>query len=323
MKRNLEIFPSYQPQTLIESKKRKSEEPTPAKVQKVCRQAESILSAMPAQQKPSCYFEKLPEELQLQILSFLPLEDLQTTQNVNKTLNRLSDEKIIELVNTKKIPLAELGYSYTQLQTLVASSGDRIDFLNLSNSGELNKLKFIKYCQNITHLILRKCYINSEGARIFATLKCFSNLTVLDISDNSLHNIGVEHLSKSPSLSQVTSLNLSKTEIDNRGAEFIAQTTYLNALRILDVSSNRIDYVGAGKILDSKNLTSLTEINLFGNPITDFGGHYIANVIGLSKITSLNLAFTQISEIGLQAMICSKYARKITRLTYQTHCNPH
>lgn len=221
---------------------------------------------------------------------------LQNIELIDLGFNLLGDLSIRELsINPDCTSLINLNIDLSGITTegiydlAYSQFFENLTFLNISgNNVGYQGMKFISkssFARKLTYLFLSNCKINHTSAGILRK-KIFSNLHMLDISQNKILNKGIIRLSKG--LENLTFLNLNDCNISSEAVNYLTRSKFFSNLSVINLSQNRIGDKGL-LYLTSCQHCSLQTLNLSNNQITFLGANYLANASQLTTLAKLNL----------------------------------
>ncbi|KAG2388476.1 hypothetical protein C9374_000640 [Naegleria lovaniensis] len=177
--------------------------------------------------------------------------------------------------------------------------------LHLSKMTNLRKL-FLKGCSisnqgceylsqmteptSLTELDVSSNNIDKNGCK---HLKCFKNLLILDISNNTIGGEGLALLFEHESLPRLTDLDISRCEISNDLESFVTHAP--RHIVRLNLASNTLREIAP---LCDEKFSHLSHLNLCVNQLSGSACRDIAECKYFSKLTFLDLTFNQIQASG-------------------------
>ena len=139
--------------------------------------------------------------------------------------------------------------------------------INNNNSNSIN-INEIHNDDNSTlelqELILHRNNIDALGIKYLTHTTCFSNLTKLDISCNTIEDEGIANLYKNQaSLKKLVKLNLCQNQITEKGIKLFSKcTNLLSHLKYLNLANNNIHKDGIMSVLTNKKCKKLVYLNI-------------------------------------------------------------
>ena len=125
-----------------------------------------------------------------------------------------------------------------------------------------------------------------------------SQLTILDLSNNSINHEGMRWLAYQEGLCyNLIELNLSENLLDHRAAKFLTKVEF-NSLDRLNISKNDLGPLGASILAEKGNFPNLRELNIAENFLMKEGAKGLANGPAFKKITTLNIFGNDINDYG-------------------------
>ena len=238
------------------------------------------------------------------IANFLSKSDKLEVLDLNSnSLEELGIKNVLDSTNILNLHKLKIGnnINYTTDQDLICIADILIHATKLVELDlSYNKLK----CINCTRYLLYKIQdvftnlirlnasggiISDEVAEAFAeALSENTKLKELDLSDNNLHEEGINKIFDGLKVSTLLKLNISNNNITHKAAEYIATFLSRNTnLEELDISYNNLLSAGAIKIC-STDISSLITFNISHNYIMVEAANDIATF--LSQNTKLRVA---------------------------------
>jgi uncharacterized protein (TIGR02996 family) len=131
-------------------------------------------------------------------------------------------------------------------------------------------------------------HLQSDGRRLdrLPFLPHIRHTLFLDLSSQSLGDVGVERLADAPMLSQVHGLNLGSTHMGDRGLEALSTTPRLTRLRELYLNDNPITDEGVRQFLLSTVLEQLEVLDVRFTEITCEGIDVLRRILGRKLLYS-------------------------------------
>jgi uncharacterized protein (DUF983 family) len=151
-------------------------------------------------------------------------------------------------------------------------------------------------------LDMSHCKLNDADVAILATAlsQKSSFVNALDLSDNSIGEIGAHHLALVlPLNTELSYLSLNQNQLLDGGASALSDGLKLNStLRNLELSRNGIGDAGTGALAGMLETANLMAFNLSFNRIGPSGARLLGKVLRNSKLKSLDLAGNTIGDLG-------------------------
>ncbi|KAG0273169.1 hypothetical protein BGZ95_011003 [Linnemannia exigua] len=232
-----------------------------------------------------------------------------TQQQMLARCINLPSMKMIHII----LPMDLFELSSIQLERL--SFRPKLSFEVVSGQGgfelgksELEKLaEILKANSTLTTLNLTRNSIGDVGAVILSeALRTNSTLTTLDLYCNSIGGDGAVALSEAlKTNSTLTTLNFYGNWIGANGAKALSETLKINsALITLNLSFNSIGNNGAKALSEAlKTNSTLTTLNLRKNPIGENGAVALSEALMTnSSLTTLDLSHNLSGENGAAAL---------------------
>jgi uncharacterized protein (TIGR02996 family) len=199
------------------------------------------------------------------------------------------------------------------------------------------------YLANLHALGLADCVLRvTEDSPLLDLLSRLPRLIALNLSDNTVGDVGLAALADAPALSglrtlrlagqneipfrdlihaqgaaalavsayltQLTELDLSGNAVGDAGLRHLANSPALQKLKNLDLGNNGIGEIGDAGIealAGSDRLQQLTVLALGQNPLGIPGARALAGWPGLARLEVLNLQQCWIRDVGLEALLTS------------------
>lgn len=213
------------------------------------------------------------------------------------------DQERIARLNDGHCPLRDLGLSRDELLQFFQNNGEKIKYFDASGFDIDLILELMKYCPNLSQVLLKECKISDDFAQALAEkLSQMKDLKTLDVSNNYIGSKGAQALgldtiepdgSVVSPLGNLQTLDVSNNHIGDAGAEALR---WLEHLQTLDVSNNRIGAAGAEAL---GQLVNLQTLNVGSNYIGFVGAEALGQ---LEHLQNLNIAGNQIGPAGAEAL---------------------
>jgi Leucine-rich repeat (LRR) protein len=142
----------------------------------------------------------------------------------------------------------------------------------------------------LTHMKKMSLYSSKLSDDGLIALKDMHDLVFLDMSNNSIHGDGLQHITGCKMLRQ---LSLNKNHIEGQHLSYIAP---LRSLECLTLDYNPIDDDGV------QHLAELTNLKLLGLRDTNITDRCIPSLGRLSNLKSIYISRTLISESGIEKL---------------------
>ena len=113
-------------------------------------------------------------------------------------------------------------------------------------------------------------------------------LESLDLGENMLKQLGVDHLAAAPCLSEVKALRLDRCEIPLAGARRLAKADFVSDLRLLDVGHNHFGPVGLAALLERE--PPLHTLRMRDNDLFDKGAALLAESPASNALLEVDLS---------------------------------
>lgn len=132
----------------------------------------------------------------------------------------------------------------------------------------------------------------------------FSEVTLLDVSDNPVGTEGLIAIGESPHTGKLRSLNASKLNAEDAGAEALAKSATL-APESLWLRYNAFTAKGVAALANSRVLSKVELLDLGFNPVGDEGASALAASPYVGALEHLDLTSTKIGDVGAAALMDS------------------
>lgn len=263
-------------------------------VTKLAEEVEEAKEVERRQKDSQSIFNLSVKDIDSQIVGYLDNRSRRAMRLVSKVAcERVSEKLKLELIDFKKIDkgetvLADLCKYYEGLNFPSVSIAIKVDKWDLNQFTRVieslsknTKIKEMELFIGSSHLG------DSDSAAL--TVSTVFNITMLDISGQSLTAKGAHHIAGMPNL---TSLIVTSNHLKDEGAQLISGMTNLTTL---DIGSNILKAAGAQHIA---RMTNLTNLDIRANILlTATGSQHISNMINL---TALNICYTNLKDAGAQ-----------------------
>ena len=134
-----------------------------------------------------------------------------------------------------------------------------------------------------------------------------SQLTILDLSNNSINHEGMRWLAYQEGLCyNLIELNLSENLLDHKAAKFLTKVEF-NSLDRLNISKNDLGPLGAAILAEKGNFPNLRELNIAENSLMKEGAKGLANGPAFKKISTLNIFGNDINDYGFYILSKGKF----------------
>lgn len=236
--------------------------------------AELIPDALKHANKHKCETNQIPTlAKQYQILIHSPVLrigkdfnpiDLRSFFQISKTENK----------NLRIIDLSDKGINENTMITIIETINDSVHTLDLSdnpnigNNGINQFLRLDKHFTSLSHLFLNNIGIDNNSIDSMKTILLKMKLNTLSLNKNNLNGNYCSQLIEciKAQESELRILNLADNNIHNFGVEAIASWIKTNPkLKTLDLSNNPFDDIGAWKLLEA--LSQNTNLECLHLPI--------------------------------------------------------
>jgi len=159
----------------------------------------------------------------------------------------------------------------------------------------------------LTELLLGKCSLNDEGARILAhAVKGNNRLRTLSLFSNDIGSDGAAHLATALcGNNELKELFLQQNKMGDEGAKEMAKALECNGtLELLWLGENGIGDGGAKSLADAlKKNTPLLELSLYNNNIKDKGASDLAGALKKNRnLQTLKLDYNSIQKDGAKSL---------------------
>ena len=176
----------------------------------------------------------------------------------------------------------------------------KVDIMNLACLGKNMRWK------NLQTLDLSSNSIGEIGAEHVSSNKTWTNIQTLNLSGNYIGDKGAEYLSVNQTWTHLKTLNLSQNRISDKGVECLGNNHTWTCLQTLDLSSNSIGERGAECLSNNNTWTHLEILNLPKNCIGEKGAKHLSSNNTWTKLQTLDLSGNEIGEIGAEYVSSNK-----------------
>ena len=136
-----------------------------------------------------------------------------------------------------------------------------------------------------------------------------SQLTVLDLSNNSINYEGIHMLTYQEGLCfNLIELNLAENMLDHRAAKYLTEAEF-KALDKLNISKNNIGPIGANLLSEKGQFPNLRELNIGENNLFKEGARAIANGEVFKNIVTLYIDGNEINDYGVYLLSTGKLSQ--------------
>lgn len=277
----------------------------------------------------------LPGDTLRYMFQFLDVDALKVGRVLSKRLKGLSDEAIINLVNSEKLALSDLGLSWEGVLKLINEHGNKLKYLDIKDlkipEVEPGIKMILEKCPNLEHILLKQIKSMYGEMKPIMVSKNFPllltdihtrypNLKTLDLEGFEIPNdTALEPLARFSNLERLNLSGYNRFRLNGSCLAYISGLTGLKALNL-----NGFHNTG----LVTSHLTALTnleELRLSPNIIN----YDLGPLSGLSKLKVLNFsegagnnvlnsgiaAFTHLEELHLTGETTAAGLAQLTGMT--------
>lgn len=182
------------------------------------------------------YTPILPNDVHLHIFSYLDMENLKRTAQVNKNFMELSNQKKIDWINSNGKSIFKLNSNVDYIISLLKDHGHKLKYLKINRKLKLQEiLKLINFCPNLVNLVIKHSRISDTDLIEILKLEHLNNLKLLDLSNNWIGDKGAIALARSEIYQNLEHLILNNNYIKNEGAQELANPENTNNLQVLSL----------------------------------------------------------------------------------------
>ena len=177
-----------------------------------------------------------------------------------------------------------------------------------SNINTLSEGLFLPEQKENTILSINCCDLRGKDLLMLLNSQFdISQLTILDLSNNSINHEGMRWLAYQEGLCyNLIELNLSENLLDHRAAKFLSKVEF-NSLDRLNISKNEFGPLGASILAEKGNFPNLRELNIAENSLLKEGARGLANGPAFKGITILNIFGNDINDFGFYLLSLGKF----------------
>jgi uncharacterized protein (TIGR02996 family) len=155
--------------------------------------------------------------------------------------------------------------------------------------GGLRTLLRSEHAGALKELSLRNSRLDGEALAEFTDASAGLRLETLDLGENLLGEMGVEHLATAPCLGELKELRLDRCEIPLAGARLLAKKAiFLSDLRLLDVAHNHFGPAGLEALLECEP-PALHTLRMRDNDLFDKGAMLLAGSPASDSLLEVDL----------------------------------
>ncbi len=163
----------------------------------------------------------------------------------------------------------------------------------------------------LRELSLRAGRLDGESMAEFGDAHPDLRLETLDLGENILKELGVEHLATAPCLSELKKLSLDRCEILLAGALALAKkAAFLDGLRLLDVSHNHFGPAGLTALLE-REPPCLHTLRMRDNDLFDKGAEALAGSLASDTLLAVDLSQNRLGSAAALALGRSAHLREL------------
>jgi uncharacterized protein (TIGR02996 family) len=193
----------------------------------------------------------------------------------------------------------------------------RIRALTLvASSMPLNAMRALgdsRHLTNLRELTLRDCELTDEHLLQLSCTPLLPRLHTLDLTNNRLSFIGLEHLSRlDPACARV--LRLRSNSIGEEGAAVLARLPGLANLRELDLAYCVLPAAAGVALAGSPHLRRLDVLDLHFSNLNWGGAEALAASPVLGTVRELEIGFNEITNQGARAVLHSPHLTNLVKL---------
>ena len=177
-----------------------------------------------------------------------------------------------------------------------------------SNINTLSEGLFLPEQKENTILSINCCDLRGKDLLMLLNSQFdISQLTILDLSNNSINHEGMRWLAYQEGLCyNLIELNLSENLLDHKAAKFLTKVEF-NSLDRLNISKNEFGPLGASILAEKGNFPNLRELNIAENSLLKEGAKGLANGPAFKGITILNIFGNDINDFGFYLLSLGKF----------------